>query len=775
VRARVVRAAAAALIAILAWIRLGPLPPGLLDLSGVESTIVVDRAGELLYEARSAEGGRAIRLSAETLPPFLVDATLAAEDRRFWTHPGVDPIAVLRAAIHDIRRGRLAEGGSTITQQVAKMLMARDAGPVQPVRRDFSAKLREAVIAVRLEHRLSKREILALYLNLASYGNQLVGAERASREYFGIGAASATVAQAAFLAALPQRPSTFNPYRSMARATARQQYIIRSMVLGGRLSVDDGTEALAERLDLKREPSAFAAPHFVQRVLGEAGLSAARGQAASGRIVTTLDAELQREVEGIIRGQRIELQRHGAHNVAVVVLDNARGEWLAWEGSGAYANTDHGGSIDGTMAPRQPGSALKPLIYALAFENGDSPATVLPDIPSYFPTAEPGILYSPRNYDGQFRGPLLARRALAGSENVPAVALASRVGVANLLRFFRRAGLTTFEKNASYYGLGIALGDAEVRLDELVAAYATFARGGVTVTPTLVRASKEGLQSEQLMAPRTAFWITDILSDADAREYTFGRGTSLDFPFAVAAKTGTSQGYRDNWTIGYTKAVTVGVWVGNFDRTPLVGSSGVTGAGPIFHAVMTAAVRRVSGGLPFDRDQPTTARPEAVDRHRICALSGMAAGPWCPADVEEFLASESTSAPCTWHHSGPDIAWPPEYQAWAQTRNHLAAAESPSAPSIGRAPADRTNGIRVTSPPSGAVYLIDPTLRKEFQTIALRAATDAGGVIDWAVDGRRLGSSAGSAPVDWPLAPGAHVISARDQHGRQAETSILVK
>ena len=461
----------------------------------------------------------------------------------------------------------------------------------------------------------------------------------------------------------------------------------------------------------------------------------------------------------------------------MVVLDNARGEWLAWEGSGAYSTAGHGGAIDGAVSPRQPGSALKPLIYALAFERGESPATVLPDIPSYFPTAEPGILYSPRNYDGQFRGPLLARRALAGSENVPAVAMASRVGVSNVVRFLRGAGLTTFEKTAAYYGLGIALGDAEVRLDELVAAYAAFARGGVTVTPTLVRSPNESPRAERLMSPRTAFWITDILSDADAREYAFGRGGSLDFPFAVAAKTGTSQGYRDNWTIGYTKAVTVGVWVGNFDRTPLVGSSGVTGAGPIFHAVMTAAVRRVSGGPSFDRDRPTTARPEGVERRRICALSGMAAGPWCPSDVEEWAAAESSPGPCTWHHGGEDgprVEWPSEYRAWAQARG-LLAADSPPTPTIVNASTEQAVGLRVTSPPSGAVYLIDPTLRSEFQTIALRARSDAGGPIEWAVDGRPVGSSAGNTPVDWPLAAGAHVISVRDRRGRQADTSILVK
>src|SRR6185503_7787532 len=238
--------------------------------------------------------------------------------------------------------------------------------------------------------------------------------------------------------------------------------------------------------------------------------------------------------------------------------------------------------------------ALKPFTYAVAFENGFSPATVLADLPSSFPTAEPGVVYSPRNYDGRYRGPLLARHALAGSENVPAVILASNVGVPTLLRFLSRAGISTLDKTASHYGLGITLGNAEVRLDELVGGYAAFARGGEWIEPTFTPRSSTA-RSERLMSPRTAFWITDILSDADARAFVFGRGSSLELPFPVAVKTGTSQAYHDNWTIGYSRHVTVGVWVGNFDRTPLRHSSGVTGAGPIFHAVMLAAERHATG------------------------------------------------------------------------------------------------------------------------------------------------------------------------------------
>ena len=585
--------AAAALAAGL-WVRMGPLPDGFLEARSRVSCEVVDRRGRPLYEALSSEGTRSAWLSADRLPEVVVKATLAAEDRRFFSHPGVDPLAILRAAWHDLRAMRLAEGGSTLTQQAVKRLMNRPRTP--------AGKLREVVLALRLEHRLTKREILALYLNVAPYGNQFVGLSAASRGYFGCPPELLTPAQAAFLAGLPQRPTAFNPFRRFDEATRRQRWVLGRMRSLGYLDATAYDTALAERLTPVRRPGAFAAPHFVERVMAEAGEGAVR-------VETTLDLDLQREVQGIIAARRDDLVRHGARNAAVVVLDNLTGGWLAWEGSGDYFDVEHGGAIDGCATPRQPGSALKPFTYALAFERGFTPASILPDIPSHFPTAEPGILYGPRNYDGAFRGPMRARPALAGSENVPAVWLLSRVGVPDLLGFLRGLGFSTLDKKADYYGYGLTLGDAEVRLDELAAAYAAFARGGVWVAPRAVTSvvSSSGTRSagtaeegRRVISPLAAHWVADILSDAGARAYAFGTGGSLDFPFAVAAKTGTSQAYRDNWCVGFTREVTVGVWVGNFDRKELTGSSGVTGAGPIFHDVMLAA-RKLTARASSDR------------------------------------------------------------------------------------------------------------------------------------------------------------------------------
>jgi penicillin-binding protein 1C len=770
----VVTVAAVMLAAV--WLRMGPLPAGLLDELSNRSTVVVDRRGVPLHEALSSDDTRVVRLTAAALPPLLVAATVAAEDRRYWRHPGVDPIAILRAVKTNVAEGRIVEGGSTITQQVAKLLLNR----WSPARtRGLAAKLQESVIALRLEHRFSKMEILAMYLNLAAYGNQYAGAERASRGYFGIPAALTTPAQAAFLAGLPQRPSGFNPYRSREPAIRRQRAVLRRMQAAGALTVERAREALDERLVFARRESPFSAPHFVEMVLAKAG------EPRPARIETTLDAALQADVVGIVQGHRELLRTHGAANVAVVVLDNERSEWLVWEGSGDYFDAANGGTINGPVTPRQPGSALKPFTYALAFEQGFSPASVLADVPSSFPTAEPGVVYSPRNYDGRYRGPLLARRALAGSENVPAVVLASELGVPALLRFLGRAGLSTFDKTAAYYGLGVTLGNAEVRLDELTAAYAAFARGGEWIEPAFVRRPGAAPNARELVSARTAFWVTDILSDPEAREFAFGRGGSLELPFPVAVKTGTSQAYHDNWTIGYSRRVTVGVWVGNFDRTPLRNSSGVTGAGPIFNAVMLAAERHLGGSSSAFPDAPIRPVPSEVVEREICALSGMAANAWCPLRRREWVGAEAPSQPCHWHHLSDEgllTFWPPEFRQWARaqgldespranarTRGARSAGSTDDRRAASRAP------LTIISPAADSTYLIDPTLRREFQTLPLRVVASASGLIEWSVSGRTIGSAHADTALDWPLAKGHHRIVARDRQGHTAETTVTVR
>jgi penicillin-binding protein 1C len=520
--------------------------------------------------------------------------------------------------------------------------------------------------------------------------------------------------------------------------------VLTRMRSAGTLSPEQFEVAIAEQLTFAAAARPFDAPHFVEMVL------AAFERSRPPRIETTLDLRLQQAVAGIIASHRDQLARHGANNVAVVVLDNASGEWLAWEGSGNYDAVEHGGRLNGPTVPRQPGSTLKPFTYAVAFEHDVTPATVLNDAPTHFPTADPAITYQPRNYDGRYRGPLPVREALGGSLNVPAVLVASEVGVPVLLRTLSRAGLTTLEKTAAHYGLGLTLGNAEVRLDELVTAYAAFARGGLWLPSSYIRRpiASTPAGARTLFSSQTAFWITDILSDAGAREEVFGRGGPLEFPFSVAVKTGTSQAYHDNWTIGYSRHVTVGVWVGNFNRAPLRNSSGVTGASPIFHAVMLAAELRVGGSIDSNY-APILEPPNGLTHVEICAESGLRAGAHCPMKKREWLPVRA-SQPCDRHQHG-------------------------SPPAGVAAPPSRQAGLSIISPPDGSTYLIDPTLRREFQSLTLRAATSASGSIEWFVNGHAAGSAPPGESIAWPLSPGTHRVSARDSAGRSVEAVVTVR
>lgn len=763
-------------VAALAWLRLGPLPSGILDDHRFVSTVITDRHGETLFDGLAGDGTRTVPVSAPDIPLQVAQATLAAEDHRFHSHFGVDPIGVARALWRDVRAGEMVEGGSTITQQVAKLLLTEGRS------RSLRSKVRQSVLAIRLEHRFSKEEILALYLNRAPYGNQYAGIERASRAYFGVPAKSLTTAQAALLAGLPQRPSYLNPRTHFDRAMRRQRIVLQRMREEGMLTATQYEVARAERIRIRPAGNELIAPHFVQRV------SALYPDKRLQRIETTLDAGLQREVRGIISARREMLEKHGAKNVAVVVLDNRSGEWLAWEGSGDYFDEENGGAIDGALALRQPGSALKPFTYATAFERGYSPASVLPDVELRFPTAVDGVVYAPRNYDDRFRGPLLARKALAGSVNVPAVWLLSRQGVPTLMRQLRACGITSIDRTADYYGLGLTLGGAEVRLAELVAAYAAFAREGMFVEPVSVRnattSSGEKLvprrvAARRVMGARSAFWVTDVLSDNDARSFAFGRGGSLEFPFPVAVKTGTSQAYRDNWTIGFTREVTVGVWVGNFDRKELRNSSGVTGAAPIFHSVMLAARERVSGKAAEFDDEPIALPPPDVKKDSICLLSGMRATAACSRTGEEWVPNASASA-CNWHRLGVStaadgrtrpvsrVAWPAVYASWARAMGLDAEAGSVATRR------EEPGSFAIVQPPDGAEYLLDPTLRGEYQSLHLKA-TAPSSELTWSVNGKRLAAQAGAEGPSWRLQPGRHLFRARDRNGQTASAVVTVR
>ena len=593
-----------------------------------------------------------------------------------------------------------------------------------------------------------------------------------------------TPAQAAFLAALPQQPSRFNPYRdSEDRAGAPARGDARECGQAGAISADQAREALAERLVFARPRDAV--PRAALRRDGAGG----GGRRPPGRASTRRSTPSCRpRSRASSRASGRALSAHGAANVAVVVLENATGAWLAWEGSGDYFDTAHGGAINGPLAPRQPGSALKPLTYALAFEQGDTPATAAARHPDALPDGGAGRPVQP----AQLRRPLPRTAARApGARRVGERAGRRARGAgrcarpAAVLRPRRPDDLRpdgrVLRRSASRSATpkcGWPNWWARTRRSR-AAAPGCGRRGtrDVAPRPSAFRSSP----------PQTAFWITDILSDPDAREYIFGRGGSLEFPFPVAAKTGTSQAYHDNWTIGYTREVTVGVWVGNFDRTPLRDSTGVTGAAPIFHAVMLAAERAVAGPGSLMADDAAGAAAGGPRAGRDLRAVGHAREPVLPVPRARVAAGGQRGAsvqlaPRERRGIARGVAARvPRVGAAAGTAAGLCAGvgwlrpgrNGPRRPAL--AARRRHRRLEIVNPPAGALYSIDPTLRPEFQAIALGVVAPVAGAIEWRVDGAPVGRAPSDERLLWSLTPRL----ARD-HGARRErphrrTTIVVR
>lgn len=728
-------------------IRLVPLPAGLTSVSAA-SVQWVDRAGRPLRVQLTEPGQPAANLPFSALPAVLVQATVAAEDRRFWDHHGVDWLATARAAWDGLRHRRVISGASTITQQLIKLSHPRPRTP--------KTKLLEALQALRLETEWSKERILAAYLDRLQYGNLCVGPAQAARFYFGQPLASLTPAQAALLAGLPQGPTRLNPVHHLDRARRRQGWVIGQMVRAGYLSGAAGEAAQAESLRLTCTSRPFRAAHFVDLVQSFHGDLPPHD--AQGHVQTTLDLPLQEQAEAVVRRHLAGLADRHVTQGAVVILDNATGEVLAMVGSRDYFDPA-GGQVNGAYTPRSPGSALKPFTYLLAFERGATAATVLADVPVEFAT--PTGIYRPVNYNRQCYGPLRTRQALANSLNIPAVRLLDWLGGPTpLVQALRRLGLTTLDQPASHYGLGLTLGNAEVRLLELANAYATLARLGEHRPWRLLAGPSPSASNGVRLADSSAAWlIADILADNQARALAFGTDTALRFDFPVACKTGTSTDYRDNWAFGYTPEFTVGVWVGNFDGSPMREVSGVTGAAPMLHDLMVI--------LHDQRGTSWYVPPSGLTTHLVHPLTGKRLPPPDARGVREvFLPPHEPEPeqPSDYDPAGR-VRLPAEYAEWFRSAPaHLAAS----------AVVDTTvaGPLRVLSPLPGTVFYLDPDLPPASQVVALRA--EGGGDVQWNCDTLTLRQTNGVAGAF--LAPGRHTLRLLDPATRaEASTWIEVR
>ena len=762
----------------------------------------VDRSGRPLREVRAGDATRASWVALDDVGPLVVRAVLAAEDQRFFEHPGVDPLAVARAALSDLRHARVVSGASTLTMQLARL--------VRPHPRNLLRKIDEAAFALRIEASLSKRDILEQYVNRAPFGAGVRGLDAASRFWFDKAPRDLSLAEAATLAAIPRGPAVYAIDRHPERVVRRRDRILERMRQASWISSAEAERAEREPLVPRLGKGGFGAPHLVEglragdsplwpRELGDTPVTA-----SAERVETTIDGDLQREIELAVRDQVATLATKHVTAASVVVLDNASGDVLAYVGSPDFGDDARGGQNDGVRALRQPGSTLKPFVYGLAMERlGWTAATSLPDVELRL--AVPEGTYIPMNFDERFHGPVRLRDALGSSLNVPAVWAAEQVGTGPVLDRLRALGFASLTRSDDWYGPAVVLGDGEVTLLQLASAYAALARGGTLVEPRAVRRVTRGsglsdvtaAEARRVMPADVAALLTDVLSDSRARVAAFGERSALDLPFAVAAKTGTSKGSRDNWTVGFTREVTVAVWAGNFDGSPMRGTSGITGAAPIFHAAMEAAMRGREA-LPLrlaDRTADSGLVP--VD---VCPLSGGRPTGGCPHAVREWMRPDAAAhlAPCAMHarvaiddrnglRAGPTCPaafvstrtferYDESMTAWASSAQRPVApvAFSPLCPG---SPAGPQAGTRIGWPRDGARFVLDPDRARDGQMLLVRmeAASNVEQV-ELRVDGRTAGRARAPFVVPWPLARGEHVMEARSSlSGPSAPVTVVVE
>jgi penicillin-binding protein 1C len=623
--------------------------------------VILDRRGEVLRRVPAEDGrpGREAWVPLERIRSHAVLALVQSEDERFFEHAGVDPVGLARAVLLNLREGRLGYGGSTITMQLMRMVH----NPGEP--RTLANKIEEAVLALRLERSMDKRDILEHYLNRAYFGRGAHGIEAAARTYFGKPAAALGTGEATLLGVLPRGPSFYDPIRHPERVVARRDHVLALMEARGVIAPAEAARARAGIVEPALHASEFFAPHFADWVVGGLPPEVRR---RGGTVTTTLDLELQRRLEHRLREHVAGLAPGGLGQAGLVVLDTATGEVLAMVGSPDFQDAD--GQLNITTRRRHPGSALKPFVYALALEAGASPASIAYDIRDVESRYEVARVTQPE------RGPVRLREALAGSYNLAAIHVLEQVGEERLVTRLRQAGVGDLPGDPADYGLRLALGATRVRLVDLAAGYGFLARGGTVTRPAGVRSvelSGGGSWRPPATAERRVFseevsWLVlDMLADPEARRPMFGQELPVDdMPFRVAFKTGTSRGFSDTVAVGVTGQITVAAWAGNFDGRPTEGLVAMDAAAPLVREGMMLAARGRKLTLPE--------RPGTLVSARICPLSGKLAGPDCPhGKLEHFAPGTVPAATCDWHERhGEEVAvrYPAEIARWAARTRH---------------------------------------------------------------------------------------------------------
>ncbi len=730
------------------------------------STLVFDRNTKILRAFTSEDDMWRIRTSLEQVSPLLRRYLVFYEDRWFYYHPGFNPVALTRAFIQNLSSGKIVSGGSTLTMQIARM--------TEPKKRTWYNKVIELFRALQLERRFSKNQLLEIYFNIAPYGGNIEGVAAASWLYFSKEPSQLSPGEAALLEVIPNSPSQLRPDLYPKRAQKARDKVLTRLFARNMISADEYQEALSEELPTTRQNWPFIAPHFSQ------GISNRYPQ--ESRIYTTIDLNLQVFVEELLAVEVKSLKSKGITNAAAVIIDNRSHQLLAAVGSVEFFNERDKGQVNGYLASRSPGSALKPFVYALGLEKGlITPQHYLSDVPVVFSG------YSPENYDRTYTGLISAREALKRSLNVPAVDLLATLGGEALYELLRKAGFTTITP-VNHYGLPMVLGGCEVNLLELTSLYSSLACAGTFYAPQ-TRLGQSISSPQNLFSPGVAFVITQILAEVRRPDLpTCWEFSSLP---KVAWKTGTSYGHKDAWSIGYDPRYTVGVWVGNFSGEGKAGLIGAETAAPLLFDIFNK--------LSSNTTVHWFPQPSTVAVREVCALSGQKPGPHCDILISDFFLTDcSSDVECTFHQTylldpvtgyrlPPHyyssakkvlekiyLQYPPRIASWLEMNGQPVEKLPPLLPDWqklipGGAPV-------VRSPSPDYIYQIRLGVPTEYQKICLEAASSNDvHKLYWFIDGELLGTTKPGERLFYSPKTGEHQVICQDDRGRSTEVKMVIR
>lgn len=698
---------------------------------------IYDRNNILLANLFPEYGGFYKEVKYSDLPQNLIEAVISAEDKNFFKHKGIDYKAILRAFISNLLNRKIVSGGSTITQQLSKSIINRE--------RNYINKFYEVLDSIRLEKNLTKEEILTEYLNRIFFGNNCYGIGAAAELYFKKEVKDLNINESVILASIIKSGTKFNPYKYEERLHLRKIYVLAQMKNNNYIKEEEYNNYINENITIykNKEKYTFKAPHFVMYI--KDSLDKLKYSNIT-EVKTTLDYKMQKEASLVISNASQSLHSFNVRNISCVILNAKTGEVLSMIGSMDYFDKETDGSVNGAIALRQPGSALKPFLYAYLFDKGESPASVIGDIKTYINS--PGGDYIPENFDRKYRGPVTIRDALANSLNIPAVRWLSKYSLKDFQNILLKSGLRSIDKNPDYYGYSLVLGSAEVRLIDLASAYTIFPNSGIFINHySAVSLKKENgdifyfpkksYTHKRVISEESAYLINKILSDRNARMGSFRSYRGLVYPFSIAIKTGTSKGSRDAWAVGYTKDYIVGLWLGDFKGSEMINITGGNGAVPILYDLFSM--------LNKSQKETKWNKPKDIIEREICLISGKLKGEFCKETrLEEFSIFNVPKEECDVHNlyikRNSDgsidkkvfLNLPSEYNDWIKERQ----IEKPNSEWIKAENTYAYNNlsqinnfnsinnqnkinerISIISPTDNSVYKIDSTLPLEYQNI----------------------------------------------------------